>query len=105
MGKFDNGIDSEDDDLREDVDATTVAPEQPKASVAIDLVPHLASGSIAGGSSSRFMSPPLKIVIKRKGKKRSSDLSIIPKSILAKVGAATLSNDFQAVVEEQEEET
>lgn len=56
------------------------------------------------GPSSGLKSPSQKIVLNRKGKKRSRNLFVIPESVLAEAGTTVLSFVFETIEEEQEEE-
>lgn len=98
MDEFDHGAVSDDNEQIENTNVVA-APDQSEAPVAIEFSPST-NGPKVGGSFSGFGSPPQKIVIRRKGKKWSRDLPVIPKFILAKAGTVVLSSALDTLEEE-----
>lgn len=58
LDKFDHAIDSDDDELRDDMDVIAIPPEQPEALAPKDLAPPSIGRPVAEGSPSGFKSPP-----------------------------------------------
>lgn len=77
--------------------------EQPKAPATTLDTPSFGN-LVVEGPYLGWESPPQKIVIIRKGKKRSHDLLVIPEYALAEADTAVLSSVFDTTDEEQEEE-
>lgn len=99
LDEFDHRQDSDEDEPRDDMDTTVIQVDQPEVPTVTDLASPVAKGPYSG-----FKSPPQTIIIERKGKKRSRDLSVIPKSILVEAGTTFLSSTFETAEEDQEED-